>query len=168
MFRYVWLLFVCFALLLSLPAAADVADAGSSDAHAEDILVADPATTEEGLAPELGVPSVDELESITEAAGAVLGMVNSARTGAWLLLVIGLLQLIIFSLKRVPATQWVVKEYGGLIVVTLSGVASLLLLITGGATLPEALLVFGAAAGTKYVHDILHEIKLLRHTPAEG
>lgn len=101
--------------------------------------------------------------------GETLELILNSVTGenvAWVALTLGVVQLLMFVLKRVQAEF--VKKWGALILVVASAVASVLALVVGGLSWKEALLAFVASSASTFLHNLMHQIGVLTHKePAE-
>ena len=88
---------------------------------------------------------------------------NLFKTGAWLAGSVGVLQVIIYIMKKGAESSIWVKKYGKVIVLVLSAAMSVMTSIVGGVNIVEALVVFALTAGTSFIHDLMTEVGILTH-----
>lgn len=154
-------------LFLSVPAlSADAdADAGDTSADVVDTVDAD-VDTKEGSEDTSGhhtAPDVEAPDSVGETVDLVEESLSLADKGAWLAFAVVLIQILMFIIKRLKSTKWVVKRHGTAIVLSLSAVASVLTLVVQGSGVLNAVVVFVVSSGSKFVHDLLHVLNVIEH-----
>ncbi len=70
-------------------------------------------------------------------------------------------QVVIFAVKKLEAINVEMKKWGTLIVLVLSGGASVLSSVVGGMNLSEAMLIFFFTGAPKIINDLVSETGIL-------
>lgn len=164
---------LCVLLFSTVAAPAqpvDASDTPPSDVEVQDVYdvndgVADTSEHDDKATDKVErVTPPDDVEGLTET---VRKAITSFENGSWLLFAIAVIQVLMFTIKRLRPTKWIAKAHGTAVVLSLSAVASVLSLVVGGASPIGAIIIFLGSSGTKVLHDIAHKLGILDHKKHE-
>ena len=109
--------------------------------------------------PDAGLdPRYNEPKDIPAAIANAPFLVELGKSGMWLGFALVIIQTIIFVLKQLKDKFGaVMKKWGTLIVLVLSGAAALLASVVGGLSWPMSVMVFLGTVAPKLIVDIMNE-----------
>jgi len=141
--------------LVFAPALSLAGDAGV--AVASDAAVVDAGHT----APVAKVELPQAPEDLGGAVDSLATVVSLAKAGQWMAVVIVLLQLLVFGLKKWLPEEFM-KKWGSSVVALVAGVAAMLGAVLGGLAWAEAVFVFVSGPLSSVVYDLLKSFGVIK------